>query len=157
MYYSQNFKEKIGEPVSGGTVITGTLNKLGKWMTDYQITEKWNIEPISIPDFFATVDNLIATGEMKKEVYGHLFYIKATDGRTLTVNAYWNVKQWKFSCYEFDGFGEWLAEPCVFSPAITLNPSTPSPSETLELPDTITLERAIGICVMNGYQVIKNK
>jgi len=55
MYYSEKFKQKIGEPVSGGTVRLGTINKIGEWLTDTQITQKFNIEPMSIPDFWATI------------------------------------------------------------------------------------------------------
>ncbi len=146
MYYSQNFKEKIGEPVSGGTQPLGTFTKLGEWLTDTQITQKFNIEPLSIPDFWATIENMIDT--LNKKVYGYLFYVKATDGRALTVGAFWSGDQWGFSCGEFDGNGWWGAERCVFSPAITLNPSSPSKSEP------VTLDHAIEIVKQAGFEVV---
>jgi len=149
MYYSEKFKQKIGEPVSGGTVRLGTINKIGEWLTDTQITQKFNIEPMSIPDFWATIGGVV--GVFDKIVWGCVFCVKAEDGCALTVFAYWSDRQWLFYCFEFDGRGEWLAERCVFSPAIALEPSTPSLSEPLPL----TEEQMISALKSKGYTISK--
>lgn len=149
-YYSSS-TDKIGTFQDGGTTIKGEMYKLDTSMIDSAITKKWNIEPISIPDFWATVENMIET--LDKSVWGYIFYVKASDGRSLAVGVHWFDKQWKFYCFEFGEGGEWIAERCVFAPATAAETSRPSLTPGLSNP--LSLDQAIAICKAAGLKVIR--
>lgn len=94
-------------------------------------------------------DEIIKTG------YAYFFPIKNSGGARFVADVFEWDGELKVDVYGLSFDYVWNASDgrVVLFPQRTLN----TQKETLSNLDTLTLERAIGICVMNGYNVTKNK
>ncbi len=98
--------------------------KLGSYMTDFEIQARFNPSEVSITDFLETLKTL------DKNTRG-IFYIKDVNGVLCAVHVYWSDDGW---CVRADtlGLSGWLDDRQVFS-RNSLTPKTPDSSVPLTL------------------------
>lgn len=92
--------------------------------------------------------------EILKTGYYYFFLLMNSQGVRFFAYAFKYYGKVELFVHEFTDDDVWRAEygNVIILPQRTLNLDKPLSSS-----ETLTLERAIGICVMNGYQVIKQK
>lgn len=84
------------------------------------INELGNPAPISIKEWAEKTASLIINckSDIKTNGYANIQYVKASDGRTVVVDAGLAGGGWEFRCYELDEDSYWFADALVLSPAM---------------------------------------
>lgn len=143
------------------TVKKGKIIKVKGEVSTTTTYDKDNIlkyKPMPIDEVVGTINDLISKqpngeeGVLLANGYVNIFYAICNDGIVRAVDCCWDANNsgWDLYCHEFDDDG-WDDGPQFFvSDTLELENNNPL---TLSKSDTLTLERAIGICVMNGYNV----
>lgn len=107
-YQGDNFKKYFEDmPFKKGKVLTD-FRKLEMSMNDKAIIEKWNPEPVSLGDVYATLEKLDCS------VWA-IFYCKDEKGTLRAVNAFWYGVGWNLIARSVGGPGVWDAGDQVFS------------------------------------------
>lgn len=144
-YIGYNFNNWFGEMELDSEKILTHSKILEKDMNDEEILKELKPKEVKIGDVLATLDTL-----NKNEV--NIFYVKDYEGVLHTVYAHWYDDGWYVNAVSVSNPNAWHAGSRIFS-AIPFD----TQNQTLSPSDTMTLERAIGVCVMNGYTVTKTK
>ena len=138
-YQSDFFKEWFGGMEVKETGNTLYSKVLERDMNNQKIIEELKPSEVSLGDIISHLKDI-------SEKRWMIFYCKDKGGVLRAVDVCLFADGWSVFANSVEGSDDWDVGDLVFS-AIPFDTQT-SP---------LTLERAIGICVMNGYEVKKNK
>jgi len=135
-YQSSSFKEWFGGMDFEESTKELHSTFLEKDMTDKEILEELKPTEVSLGDMLYCLKSLDKTER-------NIFYIRDKSGVLRAVRVDWYNGGWDVNAFSVENPDDW-DDIRVFS------------RNSFILSDTLTLERAIGICVMNGYKVSKD-
>lgn len=136
-WVSSDFQDWFGEMEVEETVDTAplTFKKLERDMLDKEILEEWKPAEVTLADVLVTMKT---NGNMLKDGWANLFYVKDITGELRTVYVGWRSgsRGWLVSAYSVSDRIWWGAGSQVFSrnwlsETKTLDTLTPSTLDTL--------------------------